>query len=203
MVQHQIHFGRKFYQDKKTGYWISTDSPRIRAHQWIWIKSHSIIPNGYHIHHINEDKSDNRIENLELIHKSRHISHHMKDPERIRKASENCDRIRHLTKAWHASEEGREWHRKHAKKCNFGNGPSIKYHCQSCSKEYESKLKAIGRSRFCSNKCKSKWRRDHKLDYIEKVCPVCSKSYQTSIYSKSKTCGRECGRISRKNTLRK
>lgn len=106
MIDHQIHFERKFYQDKKTGYWISTDHPRIRAHQWIWIKIHGVIPKGYHIHHKNENKSDNRIENLELIERSRHMSHHMSQPERKEKSRKNLEKIRFKASAWHKSEEG-------------------------------------------------------------------------------------------------
>jgi HNH endonuclease len=199
MVQHQIHFGRKFYKDLKTGYWISCTCPKIRAHRWVWLKFHSLIPPGYHIHHVNEDKSDNRIENLELIKAGRHLSLHSSKPENRERLSKMADKYRPLTKIWHASEEGREWHKAHGI-LGWISRKEFKIICKVCNSE--SKTKTLNKE-FCSNKCKSKWRRDQKLDYIEKVCPVCSKSYQTSIYSKSKTCGRECGRISRKNTLRK
>ncbi len=195
MTEHQVHFERKFYKDKKVGYWISTDYPRIRAHQWIWIKIHGLIPKGYHIHHKNEDKSDNRIENLELIERSRHLSHHMNDPIRKQKSRENADKIRPLTKEWHKSEEGRAWHRLHALKTMFGNGEYFDYICQECSKSYKSKLVADGRTKFCSNPCKSKWRRKSKLDDIDKTCPVCQTLYRSNKYSRSKTCGRSCGRL--------
>ncbi len=195
MTIHQEHFGRKFYQDKKTGYWISTDYPKIRAHRWVWISTHGIIPNGYHIHHKNEDKSDNSIKNLELIEGSRHMSHHMQDPERIKFASENCNRIRPLTKAWHASEEGKAWHSLHAIKCNFGKGDLIKYTCQCCKKEYES----VKRSRafFCSNACKSKCRRDNGIDDIEKECSICMMKFMTSKYQNNTYCSRACSSKSR------
>lgn len=201
MSSHQEHFGRKFYQDKKTGYWISCDYsknlPRCRAHQWVWFNHYGKPPKSYHLHHINDDKSDNRIDNLELMKGSRHLSIHMikqmLDPIRKQKARENCDKIRPLTKAWHASEEGRAWHKFHAIKINFGNGELHKYECQHCLEKYQSKLIAEGRTRFCSNACKSAWRRKNKLDNIEKTCLECKVIFMSNKYSKSKTCSLSCG----------
>lgn len=38
------------------------------------------IPSGYEIHHINENRTDNRIENLELIKKEEHLKKHKSIP---------------------------------------------------------------------------------------------------------------------------
>jgi hypothetical protein len=190
MSTHQEHFGKKFYKDIKTGYWISTTSPRIRAHQWVWLNYHKLIPKGYHIHHLNNDKSDNNIENLELIRASRHMSHHMQDPKRKLKAKEMADKYRHLTKEWHASPEGIKWHRAHGLLSWITRNP-IQITCKMCSKETQTKTY---HQEFCSNACKSKWRRANKIDDIDKTCPACQKQYRTSKYSRSKTCGRACGK---------
>lgn len=189
MELHQIHFGRKFYLDKKKGYWISTDYPRIRAHRWVWIKTHGIIPKGYHIHHKNEDKSDNRIENLELIERSRHLSHHYTEENRIRSRL-LVEKIRPLTKAWHGSPEGKAWHKHHALKCKFGKWDPGKYICQFCNKEYESRKKT--RALFCSNACKSAWRRKSGLDNIKNKCLNCHNDFTKNRYAKIKFCSRSC-----------
>lgn len=45
-------------------------------HRNVWIKYNGPIPKDYIIHHINEDKTDNRIENLQLMSRSEHIKLH-------------------------------------------------------------------------------------------------------------------------------
>ena len=51
----------------KAGYYRKTTKPRIFLHVYIWEKYNGPKPRGYDIHHINGRKTDNRIENFELI----------------------------------------------------------------------------------------------------------------------------------------
>jgi hypothetical protein len=46
---------------------ISVNRKRIYEHRHIWIINNGDIPLGYQIHHLNGDKLDNKIENLECI----------------------------------------------------------------------------------------------------------------------------------------
>lgn len=43
---------------------------RMYAERYVWTKHHGTIPDGYCIRHINRDRSDNRIENLEMLRRT-------------------------------------------------------------------------------------------------------------------------------------
>ena len=63
--------GIKFTK-RNHGYYARTDGDRGLMHRYVWEKHNVKIPDGYDIHHKNHDKSDNRIENLEIYTKSEH-----------------------------------------------------------------------------------------------------------------------------------
>jgi hypothetical protein len=58
---------------RKDGYfrWVSQNS-NIYLHRYIWSKAQGEIPEGFDVHHINEDRGDNRLENLGLVSKAEH-----------------------------------------------------------------------------------------------------------------------------------
>lgn len=194
-MEHQLHFGKKFYLDRKKGYWISTTCPRIRAHVWVWSKHFGEVPKGFHIHHKDGDKSNNFIDNLELMNQFDHLSLHSSKPENRKRSSEHCDRIRLLTKEWHRSQEGREWHRLHAIRCNFGKNENKEMICENCGINYFTTK--LSNTRFCSNKCKSSSRRASGIDDVKRTCIICLKEFFNNKYSKGETCGRKCGQVFR------
>lgn len=189
-MEHQIHYDKKFYHDKKSGYWISTTSPRVRAHAWVWKCNNGEIPKGFHIHHLDENKSNNNLDNLKLIHASDHLRSHM-TLERRERSKMFCEEIRPLTKEWHASEEGKEWHRIHGIN-GWNNRKEFEIKCEECGKNSFTK---IYHQNYCSNSCKSAARRKSGVDDIEKTCPMCKIIYKASKYERAKTCGRKCGRL--------
>ena len=68
---HQIYQGKKFTL-RNHGYYAMTTDKRCLMHRYVWEKEKGKIPIGWDIHHINGDKSNNSIENLECLSKSDH-----------------------------------------------------------------------------------------------------------------------------------
>jgi hypothetical protein len=64
------------YTARPNGYYASTISPKTYLHRDVWEAHFGPIPARHDIHHVNGDKSDNRIENLELLHVSEHGKRH-------------------------------------------------------------------------------------------------------------------------------
>jgi hypothetical protein len=67
----------QYYDNKKftlrsNGYFSLTTDDRALMHRYVWEKEIGKIPDGWDIHHKNNIKSDNRIENLECLPKSEH-----------------------------------------------------------------------------------------------------------------------------------
>lgn len=191
-MEHQFHFGKKFYQDKKTQYWISTTSPRIRAHVWVWLSKNGKIKKGNHIHHIDGNKSNNEILNLQELSAKEYVAKH--DSQDRRQANLiHINEIRPLTKEWHSSKEGLEWHRQHGLKTWDQRKPFI-VQCKECGNKKDTKTY---HQDFCSNACKSSWRRKEGLDNEERNCQICNIKFTVNKYEKTRCCSRSCGCILR------
>jgi len=67
-----VEFNGGKYTIRNTGYLGRTNEERSLLHRDVWEFYRGPIPSGYDIHHMNEDKRDNRIENLECLPKAEH-----------------------------------------------------------------------------------------------------------------------------------
>ena len=53
------------------------DGTKRLAHLYVWEYAFGDIPEGYHVHHLNGDRTDNRSVNLQLMSAEDHIALHM------------------------------------------------------------------------------------------------------------------------------
>ncbi|MGP6175424.1 HNH endonuclease signature motif containing protein [Corynebacterium sp. A21] len=175
------------------------DSQRgIQAlHQEVWkhYNGGAAIPDGYHVHHKDHDFNNNSPGNLELVERLAHLRQHFaerkSDPEFRKKASENLRKVSAAAAEWHGSPEGLEWHSKHGKE-SWEKREYRDLTCEQCGGNFETKSRH-GSERFCSNKCKSAWRRDSGVDDVDRECAFCRTEFRVNKYSKARCCGRKCG----------
>lgn len=189
-----IFNGYSFRRDKKTGYFLSAkliSGKRKRLHVYVWEFHNGEIPNGYHVHHIDGNKNNNEIENLQLLTATEHCKEHWKDcsEEKLEKLRKNLiENAIPKAKEWHKSEEGREWHSEHGKLA-YANRQPTKYNCTFCGKEFETTRRfSEGKTHFCSNNCKSAYRRKMGYDDIKRSCAKCGGTFIVNKYSKRKYC---------------
>jgi len=183
----------RFTRDEKTGYY-RCDKLRKRLHQYVWENERGKVPKGFHVHHIDHDKRNNDISNLIAIPGKNHLSDH--EQERLKDEDFRNFRIKTMNEKarpkaieWHKSKEGREWHSKQSKEI-AKTRKLAKFTCDHCSNGFETWN--TSRNRFCSNKCKSAWRRKQGLDDEQRNCEYCNEEYVVNKYRKTRFCSKAC-----------
>jgi len=74
-------FNMKKADGRSFGFYWDGDRRRYEyRYQWVWKQANGPIPEGMHIHHINGDSSDDRIENLAMMSRENHLRIHTGDP---------------------------------------------------------------------------------------------------------------------------
>lgn len=169
----------------------------VRLHRKVWEQHNGPIPEGYDVHHIDGDRSHNNIENLQLMQRTEHHILHGEDPARKAQSRQIIRKAIEASRDWHSSESGTAWHSKHAKEY-WKHAEQKTYTCTNCGKEFQTpNVYGQKENRFCSNNCKSAWRRKQGYDNETRTCPVCGKDFAVNRYSKKVCCGYECARRKR------
>ena len=186
--------GREYIKYPKERY-FKHGASTTWLHRAVWEYYKGKIPEGYHVHHKDENVFNNEIENLELLEAHEHLSMHMQekmqDTDYRKKQKERFDYARIYASKWHGSKEGIEWHKKHGKDVANNLVPK-EYTCMCCGKKYMAK--PSGLHKFCSNKCKTKSRYFSGVDNEERICPNCGKTFIVNKYSRTTFCSSKCRR---------
>lgn len=159
-----------------------------RLHRAVWEHYRGKIPRGHHVHHHDGDPSNNRLGNLRLLTPAEHRAVH---------GATNPDgptpEAREAAAAWHGSDEGRLWHaEQHRKHCAPSLRRKERRRCEFCGVSFW--CRAVGRAKFCSEKCRAGARRDSGVDDEERRCEICGVSFTIRRYLRTRTCSRICGR---------
>ncbi|MFA5186310.1 MAG: HNH endonuclease [Patescibacteria group bacterium] len=190
---------RRYPESKNRELRVYFASQRGRTlHRAIWEDANGPIPDGWHIHHKDHNPLNNNLSNLEPKSPINHHAEHW-TKERAEFARRNIKRISPLAKAWHRSAAGRAWHTEHGRDAWTKRTP-IKRDCVQCGRAFED-IARRDTDRFCSNNCKSMWRRKSGVDDEDRICPICGKTFRINRYSRTKTCSSVCGGVHHSRTI--
>ena len=193
MEKYKYYHNIKFTLDEKSGYYQNSTIHKS-LHRFVWEENNGVIPNGYEIHHIDFNKSNNHISNLIMLSKKEHLEIHSKiltDEQRQFRRNNMNNVVRPKAIEWHKSDKGREWHKKHYQERLKESKPKMKKICVFCGSEFIG----YSNSNYCSNKCKSAQRRKSGKDKITVKCIICGNDFRTNKYRPAKTCSKSCANI--------
>lgn len=179
----------KFVRDDETGYYRCNEL-RTRLHRYVYEKFNGVLPSNEDVHHIDGNKDNNNLSNLIALSRQDHAKLHgelLTDEQRKKRRENLTENARPAACAWHGSEDGREWHREHYARTKDALHKVESRNCRHCGAEFVSV-----RDGYCSNACKSAYRRAKGYDNITLVCPICGETYETNKYLQSETCSRSC-----------
>lgn len=193
--KHATFNGRSYTRDERTGYYLcskpSRDGRRKRLHVAVWEYHNGKIDDGFEVHHKTMDKSRNDIGDLELLSAEEHRAMHASNMSEETKEKLRESLIKNaVPKAaeWHRSEEGIRWHSENGKR-SWENREPAEYTCSYCGKRFWTKNRYSSRSNtFCSNRCKSAFRRASGIDDETRTCEVCGGEFRANRYSTKRRC---------------
>lgn len=194
--------GYKFRRDAKTGYYLANkptyQGKRERLHVYVWRYFNGPIKDGYHVHHKDENKDHNDIENLACVFGDTHQKYHILKytvNHREEMAKRLAETARPKASEWHKSEEGRAWHREHS--FPVWEREETEHICEFCGKPFMSV--DHGNNRFCSNNCKAAARRKSGVDDETRICACCGKEFRANKYGAKRFCSDGCRIAFRRN----
>lgn len=195
--------GYKFRRDMKTGYYLATkptyNGKRERLHCYVWRYFNGPVKEGYHIHHKDENKEHNDIENLVCARGTTHMKYHL-----LKYATNHHDEIldnleknaRPRASEWHKSSDGRKWHSQQRIRTT-SELKEKEFVCENCGTHFWKK--PLGQNKFCSNNCKSQARRKSGVDDETRTCACCGREFKANRYSSKSFCSAECRFAVRQN----
>lgn len=155
---------RNYYKGK--GKWL---------HRVIWESTHGPIPEGYVVHHVDENPLMNELNNLACIPHPDHAVLHGLAVSGV---------------LWARSEEGREFYREKAQQ-EWKRKEPLEWTCEQCGRTYYAR-KGNRPSRFCSDSCRGKHFRPLGVYNEMRTCSICGAEFSVPRYQTTRCCGNSC-----------
>lgn len=125
-----VEFNGHTYSPNTQGYWRRTDGDRTLLHRDVWQICYGEIPDGFEVHHKDENKSNNCIDNLECLPGDEHTRLHNPLQPLPEKACEFC-----------------------------GSALVRRINPNPFNGTYLETPSALAKRRFCDQACRGKWLR--------------------------------------------
>jgi hypothetical protein len=191
MASNSVVFNGVKYYRHTSGYYRFVPTKKQRAsgikdrqmHRDVWEYHNGIIPFGYEIHHIDENPSNNEINNLAMLSSTEHKKLHGPDSgnksaywhktengkkfhsevakkqwandreAKLKVALDAQPKAVEASKEWHASEQGKEWHSKHGKE-TWSKRKTYTKTCEVCGASFDTYWP--NRGVYCGPNCCAK-----------------------------------------------
>lgn len=127
-----------------------------RLHIAVWVYHHGPVPVGKHVHHANNDRSNNDPGNLECLSILEHLGgrHGEESGTRGRKSIKRAGAAAAI---WHGTAEGRQWHSEHFEKhIRPEMERRIPAVCHECGSEYLVSAAKKLQGKFCGQNCRAR-----------------------------------------------
>lgn len=125
----------------------------VQLHRQIWEDHFGKIPDDYHIHHKNGDKTDNRIENLECLHVAEHRKIHNSQKEIQYQVCKIGSKLSLRKKRkWDLFQQGKNIKAENSKVFWSDRGYFARL-CVICGKEFQTRSVKT-KNMCCSNACR-------------------------------------------------
>lgn len=127
-----------------------------RLHRDVWEAAFGPVPACCHIHHRDGDPSHNALSNLECLPAVEHLSDTWRE-HRSGRSQHFTAAARSKAAEWHASEAGRAWHRRQAKRSqSWTKWKREPKPCQHCGTIIQALVRKSGNAqKYCSDTCKA------------------------------------------------